>query len=192
MHVWPFPNCRSFLTPWTFSNQLLKGDFVFHVRKLCRRRGSEHLISERALDEQISTKRCRNQAELVKDHAQMTLIWPVKPVFVAFKTGTPVIQPKHECSAKAFRWSASPSLLGADVENKFSQVPLLVLKWVYWILNRCRNQDCFSGSQWRKEDGLRCKSCIRAAKNPPKLIDPRLSTVLSFKGVGKWSAVILH
>ena len=35
-------------------------------------------------------------------------------------------------------------------------------------------QECFSGSQWRKLSGARCKTCIRAAKNPPEISDPRL------------------
>lgn len=36
-------------------------------------------------------------------------------------------------------------------------------------------KDFFSGSQWRKEVGARCKTCIRAAKNPPTITDLRLS-----------------
>ena len=35
-------------------------------------------------------------------------------------------------------------------------------------------KDNFSGSQWRKPSGARCKTCIRAAKNPPEITDPRL------------------
>lgn len=34
-------------------------------------------------------------------------------------------------------------------------------------------KECFSASQWRKESS-RCKNCIRASKNPPKISDPRL------------------
>ena len=35
-------------------------------------------------------------------------------------------------------------------------------------------RECFSGSQWRKGDRARCKTCIRAAKDPPEIVDPRL------------------
>ena len=35
-------------------------------------------------------------------------------------------------------------------------------------------RECFSGSQWRKGKEARCKTCIRAAKDPPEITDPRL------------------
>mmetsp|Transcript_16762 Transcript_16762/g.31710 ORF Transcript_16762/g.31710 Transcript_16762/m.31710 type:complete len:240 (+) Transcript_16762:41-760(+) len=36
------------------------------------------------------------------------------------------------------------------------------------------SRDFFSGSQWRKGAGARCKACIRSAKDPPVLTDSRL------------------
>ncbi|CAJ1349826.1 unnamed protein product [Effrenium voratum] len=42
-----------------------------------------------------------------------------------------------------------------------------------WLL--LDNSDCFSASQRRKTSGTaRCKSCVRAAKDPPQITDPRL------------------